>query len=59
MKVLLQSIKYHKLVYYDYTENVMSAIEREKQIKGWSRYKKIELIESMNPIWEDLYGKIL
>ncbi len=51
--------KVHKLVYYDYTENVMSAIEREKQIKGWSRYKKIELIESMNPIWEDLYGKIL
>ncbi|NYB73930.1 GIY-YIG nuclease family protein [Sedimentibacter hydroxybenzoicus DSM 7310] len=51
--------KVHRLVYYDYTENVMSAIEREKQIKGWSRYKKIELIESMNPIWEDLYGKIL
>ena len=51
--------KVHKLVYYDYTENVMSAIEREKQIKGWSRCKKIELIESMNPKWEDLYDKIL
>ena len=44
-----------KLVYYEYTENVMSAIEREKQIKAGSRKKKIELIESMNPTWRDLY----
>lgn len=44
----------NKLVYFDYTENVISAISREKQIKGWSREKKNELIESTNPEWKDL-----
>ena len=44
----------HKLVYYDYGEDVISAITREKQIKGWTRKKKISLIESMNPKWLDL-----
>ncbi len=43
-----------KLVYYEATNNVISAIEREKQIKGWLRKKKIDLIESMNPEWKDL-----
>jgi len=49
--------KYHinKLVYYEIGENVVSAINREKQIKGGSRQKKIELINSINPGWEDLY----
>ena len=47
--------KVHKLVYYDYTEDVMSALTREKQIKGWTRKKKISLIESMNPDWKDLW----
>ena len=47
--------KVHKLVYYDYTEEVMSALIREKQIKGWTREKKINLIESMNPNWKDLW----
>ena len=42
------------LVYYEATSEVTSAIEREKQIKGWVRRKKIELIESMNPEWKDL-----
>ena len=42
------------LAYYDETTDVMSAIEREKQIKGWNRSKKIELIESVNPRWQDL-----
>ena len=42
------------LAYYDETSDVMSAIEREKQIKGWRRSKKIELIESVNPSWRDL-----
>jgi putative endonuclease len=49
----------HKLVYYDYTEDVMSAITREKQIKGWNREKKINLIKSMNPGWNDLYDEII
>ena len=42
------------LVYYEATEDVRSAIEREKQIKGWLRQKKISLIEAMNPDWRDL-----
>ena len=42
------------LAYYAETTDVMSAIEREKQIKGWRRSKKIELIESVNPKWKDL-----
>jgi len=36
---------------------VRSAIEREKQITGWTRIKKNELVETMNPNWEDLSGK--
>jgi putative endonuclease len=43
-----------QLVYYESTPDVRSAIEREKQIKGWLRSKKIALIESMNPGWRDL-----
>ncbi|MCC7354651.1 MAG: hypothetical protein IT330_12965, partial [Anaerolineae bacterium] len=42
------------LVYYESTNDVRVAIEREKQIKGWLRAKKIALIESTNPKWEDL-----
>jgi putative endonuclease len=42
------------LAYYEATPDVRSAIEREKQIKGWLRAKKIALIESVNPEWRDL-----
>jgi len=42
------------LVYYEAHSDCRSAIAREKQIKGWSRAKKIALIESMNPQWRDL-----
>jgi putative endonuclease len=42
------------LVYYETTNDVQSAISREKQIKGWLRRKKIALIESVNPEWADL-----
>jgi len=42
------------LVYYESTPSVHVALEREKQIKGWLRAKKIALIESMNPGWKDL-----
>ena len=42
------------LVYYESTSNVHAALEREKQIKGWLRARKIALIESMNPEWKDL-----
>ena len=44
----------NKLVYYDETSDINSAIAREKQIKGWLRRKKIQLIESINPDWKDL-----
>jgi putative endonuclease len=43
-----------KLVYYETTTDIHSAIAREKQIKGWLRVKKINLIESSNPKWLDL-----
>ena len=43
-----------KLVYFENTTDVMVAISREKQIKGWLRRKKIALIESVNPNWKDL-----
>jgi putative endonuclease len=42
------------LVYYEACEDIRAAIAREKQIKGWLRAKKIALIESMNPGWNDL-----
>ncbi len=48
----------HKLVYYEATGDVNSAIAREKQIKGWRRSKKNELITRMNPQWVDLYDSI-
>ncbi len=43
-----------RLVYYESTNSVEVAINREKQIKGWLRKKKIALIESMNPDWKEL-----
>jgi putative endonuclease len=43
-----------RLVYYEATSDVHSAIAREKQIKGWLRSKKVALIESVNPSWDDL-----
>jgi putative endonuclease len=43
-----------RLVYFDQTSNVLEAIEGEKIIKDWNRAKKIALIESMNPNWDDL-----
>ena len=48
-----------KLVYYEETTDVNSAIAREKQLKGWNRAKKNKLIESINPNWDDLYDDIL
>ena len=48
-----------KLVYYESTHAVLSAIEREKQIKSWSRKKKNTLIAGINPAWRDLYPELL
>lgn len=48
--------KYHitRLVYFEDTPDIQAAIAREKQIKGWLRAKKVALIESVNPKWDDL-----
>jgi putative endonuclease len=46
--------KIHRLVYFETSRDVKAAIAREKQIKSYSRAKKIALIESMNPTWNDL-----
>jgi len=48
-----------KLGYYEKHNSIVSAIEREKQVKGSSRKSKIALIESMNPKWKDLYDSII
>ena len=44
-----------KLVYFECGDDINTAIAREKQIKAGSRKKKIELIASINPTWEDLF----
>ena len=43
-----------RLAYYEETNDVSAAIDREKQIKGWRRSKKTDLIKSINPTWRDL-----
>ena len=51
--------QYHcnRLVYHESFDDVRKAIDREKQLKGWRRSKKIALIESLNPRWADLAEK--
>lgn len=46
-----------RLVYFELTENIVAAIEREKQIKGWRRAKKVGLISRANPQWSDLAAR--
>ena len=46
--------KINRLVYFETTGDVWAALNREKQLKGWLRSKKIELIERENPNWNDL-----
>ena len=48
-----------RLVYFEETTDIKSAIEREKQIKGWNRERKNSLIMSVNPKWVDLYPRLL
>lgn len=54
------SAKYNvdKLVYYEVFDNVYEAISREKQIKGWTRKKKLKLIKSLNPEFKDLSNEL-
>ncbi len=48
----------YNLIYYEYFPNIEWAIAREKQIKGWNRAKKEELIKKFNPAWQFLNDKI-
>ena len=50
-----KSYQVNRLVYFEETGAVMSAIAREKELKGWRREKKVALIETQNPKWHDLY----
>ena len=49
----------HHLVWYELHESMESAIVREKRLKAWKRKWKLELIESTNSNWDDLYHKII
>ena len=53
--------RYHvdKLVYYEEHKDPVTAITREKQIKGWNRNRKNKMIEDVNPQWMDYYPSII
>ena len=48
-----------RLGYFEASDSIEDAIAREKQIKSWSRKKKLALIEEMNPKWQDLYCSLI
>jgi putative endonuclease len=54
VKGFIQQYNIVRLAYFEETTDINAAIAREKEIKGWRRSKKIELIKSMNPQWKDL-----
>ena len=49
----------HYLIYYERFQLVIDAIAREKEIKGWKRFKKEDLIATMNPEWTFLNNDVL
>jgi putative endonuclease len=49
----------NQLVYFEESDDITTAIEREKQLKNWKRDWKIKLIESVNPQWNDLYDELI
>ena len=49
----------NKLVYYEQTNDIDSAIRREKQLKNWHREWKMNLIQEHNPYWKDLYKEVI
>lgn len=53
-----QKYNVDRLVYYEVCGSIVVAIEREKQIKGWSPKKKQDLINTLNPKWDDLYRSL-
>ena len=58
IKGFTEKYKVHTLVYYEVGDSMEGAIEREKQIKSWSRKRKIQLIENNNPDWKDLCDEL-
>jgi putative endonuclease len=48
----------HKLVYYESFYSIDEAIDHEKQIKKYSRFKKVQLVNSLNPEWNDLFEEV-
>ena len=50
--------KVYLLIYYESTSDILSAIQKEKQLKKWKREWKINLIERNNPQWRDLYNDL-
>jgi putative endonuclease len=54
VKGFTSKYKLDRLVYYEQFADPISAITREKEIKGWRREKKNELVRNLNPKWEDL-----
>jgi len=53
-----QKYKTHRLIYFEIFDSIIEAISREKKLKKWKRNWKIQLIESQNPSWEDLYPSL-
>jgi len=49
----------HSLVYYEFHEQMLTAIAREKQLKKWNRQWKVKLIEKTNPTWKDLWEELV
>ena len=49
----------HALVWFEATDSIEAAIVREKQLKNWKRDWKVDLIETSNPDWNDLYDSLL
>jgi putative endonuclease len=49
----------HDLVWFEQHETMVSAIAREKTLKGWQRAWKVRLIEESNPMWRDLYPDLI
>lgn len=58
IKCFTSRYKVHNLVYYEHTTDIHSALSREKAIKEWKRLWKLQIINKINPLWEDLYNKL-
>ena len=58
IKGFTKKYQVHRLVYFEHTDDIQSAIQREKRIKSWKRKWKLELIEKENPEWNDLYKEL-